>query len=832
MSQTILTAFPTRIVFVRNLLRAVFPDSDGKSYYAQDCADASEALTQNNDLGVLFRKDDRFAALTYASNEYVRRVMGDSHTNLTISEKNGCCFQVSINNLTQSDSGTIKEWLKTKNSKSRINNGLDYALFFTYLLLTSEKCAKTRKPFLLYCLQILDVNDVPETLQLQLDSVDWHTDGHVEAGDRSFGCLTCMTVRLAALLIPTVFCLLGRVEEKYVQAFRVELDNLLRQERLVQKGFEAAQDALCRSNIYFDPRSSETTESTLFPQDFFVIPRFMNANGKEVSPVASIRKGAPGSRVLIMGKTGLGKSLFMQMLTLGCLVEKYKPEHLQKTEPFTNLLQSPTDMAVLSVSARLFSVCYSDPRYKDWTQDLVTLFFQGMWQLSAGYNFYSTQTSQRLFDNQATLPKSYQMTEELRNYVKTLAHQGRLLLLLDSFDEISSGNMREDYFSAVRRFYDEFIGAHIIVCTREMSENTMRSLKNALQMHDQNNSFYLCELNRDQRNSLICKWSNYKKISPDTLIKQIDENHFYDHYAANPYMLSVVCFNWDKEISQIPKDIIQYLLDRMVSIRIAFDESEKNADMRMIMANLLQMVQNNVLYNLAVKMIMEGLHVIDRRYLMDFLKENLKFHNLEPDEVNFYCERIHEILVTESGLLVFADGNDDCYQFINPQILYEMAAKGFYESLMSGTEVDKGQGVLSEKDTTVEDYVGVMVPLICACHDSLPLSEQLISILSLRSYGTQNENELLTRAMMDLVLYRYGANLSTSRTIGEKKRPILWRSQRLLMMRILTSDAFHPTRSEWEKLMSSQAFRMVESFISDEVIRLAEKRVVRPIPAE
>ena len=74
----------------------------------------------------------------------------------------------------------------------------------------------------------------------------------------------------------------------------------------------------------------------------------------------------------------------------------------------------------------------------------------------------------------------WRVTDALRAHLSALAREGRLLLILDSLDEIPRGGMRQAYLEALERFVaaycGEGVGAHVLICCREMSPETMRQV--------------------------------------------------------------------------------------------------------------------------------------------------------------------------------------------------------------------------------------------------------------------------------------------------------------------------------------------------------------------
>ncbi|MDD7732409.1 MAG: hypothetical protein PT957_01505 [Firmicutes bacterium] len=712
-------------------------------------------------------------------------------------------------------SGSLKGWLRESGSRSRINKSFDAALFFAYLLLSREAASSNRRAFFEQCLKIVGITEIDPIVGRQLFYFDVEELGEEdEINGRPFRRLANRGIRFFGLVTLTIFELMGTYSaEKDGETIRKVHDlfaSAFEEEVKASKALEKAQEALFHSIRFFDPRSIQTAK-TLYPQDFFVPPIF-EQNGEKVDmPLSAIKGASKSQRVKILAKTGMGKTAFLQMASISILADRYGSEKTRASlKAFTNYFDLPRDLYVISIPARMFSFCYRDERYQEWTGDFPSLFFNSMWKLSEGYSFFSSQPSPRLMaGSESHSQEKEQMTKAILEALEDLARAGQLLLVLDSFDEISSGSMRTAYLQALSAFYDRYcsypeaheVGAHVIISSREMSPRTMTSLDHALDMVPSISDYRICPLNEDQRRDLVLKWKRFTNIPEEeshALLREIQRNHYYRDYSLNPYMLSVVSFYFGHDLGSITRRFITTLVDRML-------KNNRTADPVLydVLMNILSILQD-----LALESVTAGKPHFSRSQLDRHLTRWMDKDRLSREEVRLAMDRLHEIFVTEVGLIVPAEGADEDYQFINAQIRFELAAKAI-QKILETEEGDFYRHPVLASIVDPKDYVGLMVPLICTINlENVRLAEGLVFDLATRDFSDRTQEEVLVRAMVDLLLNRYGSNITTAAMPGEGDAQYVRRAQRLLLMRLLTSPSFQEMEEDREALAQSPAFRV------------------------
>jgi len=829
-------AMPARSDFLITFLDSIFPDLDvsklkkGPYAYTVACEQAAKELgipyCDELVCGAGIDPNSNLFRLMYEMNDASKVIFGKDSS--LISDEEYKNYTGTLFTFCSQTSGSLKGWLKKTSDSNRINKSFDAALFFTYLLLSRTICKDTRVKFFKYCLSCIGIEDIEYAIEHKLYSFNWNEVGEKDViGGIGFDRLNNKAIVMLGITILTIMELIGTYSAERdfskIQIVHKIFSEYFSKEQLASEMFDSAVKAMLNSNKFFEPRSIQTAKK-LYPQDFYVIPRFFHAGKEAPSPVLKINNSTKSKRLLIMAKTGLGKSAYLQMVTLCMLKKRYGLEGVgyEGLDEISKNLNIPDDMYIISVPARMFSFCYKDERYREWTHDFITLFCNSMWKLSSGFNFYSTQNSQRFSEQINSISNTeYLVTEELIEYIQELARAGKLLLVLDSFDEISSGEMRKAYINTLTSFYDRYccyleegdVGAHVIVSSREMSPKTMHSLEDALELDHESEIFRIESLSQEQREQLVYKWHRFMSIPDEeskAILNQIAENHYYLEYTVNPYMLSVVCFYFGHDLGSITQRFINTLVDRML-------KNNRTADpvIQDVLMNIVKIFQE-----IAGETITTGNPHFSRQKLDRYLNKMIDKTDLSEDAVEEYIERLHEIFVTEVGLIVPADGDDSDYQFINNQIRYELSAKGIQRALEDDEKASIYREIIFPSIKNVGEYVGLLVPLLCDINlENLQLAELLISDLVMYEFHDDEEEKMLIQTMLDLLLNRYGSNIITAVISGKDVARFVNRAQRMLLIRLFSSQNFQPSVAERESIKSVAAFKNNKRWLSDKLLK-------------
>ena len=758
----------------------------------------------------------RLWMLTYALAQYVNSLTGDS-VDVLVDKifKDERSYERFLNSFCDDYSGSLKNWLSEKNGK--INKSFETAVFFTYLMLLTSRSTAEQKKYLDQALSYLGISSVEEAVHHEMIKYNWESCTESNQSSESNNCLSANRAILTLAVINyTLLVAVGEDEKRQAPVERLHqfVLELYNEELKASAAMESAIHAWLNDVQQYEPRSIELTKSGVKPQDFYVYPRFEDSTGASVDPIAALANASASQRIIVRAKTGMGKTMFLHMASLCMLWKNMKPSSVnQALLDLAERISAPTDRYILFIPASMFSFCYSNRKYKNWTLDLVDLFFNCIFELSRSYNFYSGNNIQRysVLQEDEKQVSYHSVSQAIRKQVAELAKQGRLVLLADSFDEIVAGEMRKAYVKALSRFVstycvpvgDDNIGAHVIITTREMSSETMQTLSNVLRVNSKTNEFAILPLTSEQSSLLIANWGRYYGETPLEINKTIlgfASNHFCAEFAVNPYMLSVLCAKKGFAYDRVTQEFINALI-----AKLRLNYRAKNE----VVIDILQS-QNllTILQNVALKTIENGINYFSEVELEKQIKTFISDEELSDNQIVEALQQLHELFVTAVGLIVPADGQDSAYQFINDQIRFFLAARGIRRELANYERRSSIYRNILESQDNVEGYVGLLIPLLSDLKDNADpeLAEMLVSDLALRD-SSEAEEPILVRAMIDLILGRYGANITTPSTVGKSDSGrATKRTQRILMLRLFSSSAFIPNEGEKLSIRRSPAY--------------------------
>lgn len=603
-------------------------------------------------------------------------------------------------------------------------------------------------------------------------------------------------------------------------------EKLIILEQFISKKMEPVHAAILAEKswladvIKFRPRSMDRVQD-LSMQDFYVRPDFEFQKGSREAPLRIISKATTSIRSLIVAQTGMGKSMYVRMSSLcfcrELLDNDLQIEHLSAANELTN------NIYVIYIPAYMFSYCYQNQEYRSWTDDFAKLYFNCMFRLSMAINFDKHDKRQIRIDSECA---NYIIDDELEysplgEYILALARKGRLILIADSFDEIVSGDMRMAYINSLVKFrkhycdFPEAVGAHILLTSREMSQDTMNSLKSAL---ESTNIYKIMPLSPDKQEELIKKWDRaFPGEGIQDNIKQLD-NHFFVELCKNPYMLSVVCGKHGNKINNVTDKLITDVMSLRTSMNVDSLESD-------VLRSVLQPKKlKEIMQNLALETIKQQISHFPKNLLVEYFIPELKGYDLSENEVKYCCETLVSFFTTSVGLIVPADYEDDHFQFISDQIKYELASSKLFQEAPI-FQMQNCLSVLSGMKNDIE-YLALIVPLICKATNSPLISEKLIQNLVLREFESDNL-KLVSRALLDLILQRYGNNITHEHTevSGTPLYDCIVHSDRLIMMRLLSLPSLSLTEVEKKGVLQSNAYRVCSGFLSEYQISLLQPSI-------
>ena len=836
---------PARGSFMGRLLAATFPDMEEmglkRTGYGYSRACRKTAI----DLGLLSRSGLEDIAVG-KEGELFGLMLALSRARMNIFQEKGHAelltsgaylqYQHTLGTFCDDQNGTLKNWLGGPDKPVRIS--YEAALFFTYLMTRREACLRADEQgmswvqaFASYCLSCLGVSGIEEPVAYELSDFAWRCstrsgglDDPVDQallGTEAFCNLSSKSVILLAAALMTVLELLGKDEDKVAGAterFHRFMANLMQEEIDVASGVDEAERSLMDCIRTFEPRSIQVPIGEAWsPLDFYVEPDFCQGDASVSGPLESIGEDSRPRRRLLVAKTGTGKTMYLQTAALKLLKERY--EVLDSGED----VDDGGKLLLISIPAKMFTYCFrSGARYRSWTADFIDLFFNCMWKLYPAENFFSKRSNLDFRPAALDAWGEFKLTEALKRYIKRKAEAGELVALFDSFDEVSSGAERSAYAKALAAFcethciypvQDGKSGALVVVSSREMSPSTMVQLRDSLKLDAHTEAFGICQLTEAQQAELIMKWKSRVEShdaleSSRYLISKIRTNHFLQEYAVNPYMLSVICYDSSLDLSRITQTYIASLVQRM---------AENNSRQDWAIQSVLRRMEK-VLQELAVETIVQGTPHFSASMLDAHLRTKMDTAELADGQVNSFIERLHEIFVTEVGLIVPADGDDESFQFINSPIRFELAARGLQRTFEDSEKVDLYRYTILPYLESVPDYVGLIVPLLCDIKkEDVRLAELLSFDLAFREFKTEQDEKLLLRAMLDLVLARYSLSVLNLADPGTQAKNYVLKAQRVLVLRLLSSPRFSPTAEEARSLLQAPAYKNSEAWLTPQM---------------
>ena len=821
-------SIPSKDEFITKFVEAIFPDLEKLGYkpssygYMNACEKIAREFDIYGDLDCECEIDMRSKvfSLMYELQKYGESIL-NVHNDV-LENDNYRQYTSVFYTICNSTSGNLRSWLEPKTNK--INISYEATLFLSYLLLSREVCVETKKAFFEYVLSVAGITEIEEIVSYKLFSLDITDVKNKEIASGSFDEIQGKGIKLFLATTYVIIYMLGKYDkDKYSDVFAKLYDCFTTTFEAEVSAYESlicAENNLAECIKYFEPRSIVTSQQ-LYPQDFFVIPSFEN---NRENPFKVIKDSKKSRRILIRAKTGLGKSSLLKMAAICMLNKKLGlAENAESSlDAIAKDLDVPEDNFVLFVPAKMFSFCYRNEKYREWTNDFITLFLNAMWKLYPSYNFFVEQGNQKNSFTDEELNLNYRVIAELLEYLEHLSANGKLTILLDSYDEISSGELRDAYLKALTAFNDKYcgfgegeVGAHVIITSREMSDDTMKCINRALELDDNEDLFEISYLNPEQRRELIGKWDKFLGIdATESKIRldQVEYNHFYKDYSVNPYMFSVVCFYLGREMNEITQKYIKALVDKMQKNNRTAD-LKNNRDMDPIIQDVLRNIVK-IMQDIAGETVINGNSHISRRKIDKYIEKFIDKTELSDEDVERYIERLHEIFVVEVGLIVPADGDDSSYQFINNQIRYELAAKGFQRVLEKDEKTIIYREEILPSMASVEEYVGLLIPLICDIED-VQLAELLLSDLAMCEFSNAEEDAILIRSMLDLVLNRYGSSILTIDKKGDNVAKYVNRAQREIILRVMSSPNFAPSEQEKNEIRIAPAYKNNMQWISD-----------------
>lgn len=791
-------ALPKKSRFFKELLSAAFPEinsgteTPGANEYKAACRRVIKELgladkysTSGDFTGFIdfTAGNGDFYSVLHEMNEYNKRVFSQDYFKNNKQEKQEkksfeskmVNYNNALYNLVSSSAKTMESLLDEKSSK--IYRYFETASFFSWLLLKRRECAGTSRDFFEYCLKILGVEEYGEELKycenLSLRDRVFANEKVTENGVE-FCLISDTGARLLILSIFLICALLGRYpdkgKEQISEFYEIVSEEISEKGNLI-KETERSQERLLEKVKVFKPRSV-TKPGSYFVKDFFVLPLFEKDGKKCDPPLTDPGKLKKSTRILITGKTGFGKSMYMRHLTRSILERG--------------------ECVVINVSAKDFSDCYRNRKYREWTKDFIRLFF--MKDLSESGEIQSGEDPGCFF-------------EKNTDHLTDLAKEGKLILVLDSFDEIPQGKTRNAYLTALRKFCTEYcvflekgaIGAHVIMASREMHRETMEEVNRALLYDEENPGGHVIRLKGLDPAGKTKLMENWQRISgEDDLVDELHElmesNHFFRDASDSPYTLTLMCAWFGESYGSMTGKYMDWLERRL---RLRFGEIEDTFVKKVLSEN----------YDLLKRLALETLKGKRKEFDAHMMQRVVDIYIEEKLPDAEYIKKkgqIREILLMQSGLLTPAEGGEELYTFADENLRYAFASKKATEILFSEDGYERFKKEVIDQ-LSLFDCVNVLVRVICEPDMRYAsLVCRLVCDMLLLMTDTTEEERCLVTGIADLLLNRYKVSLISAAAPGKEERRLLVPVQRLMVLRVMASGLFKTDKKELEKMRESE----------------------------
>ncbi len=600
-----------------------------------------------------------------------------------------------------------------------------YSIFFGYLLVTGADNKKIRE-CISYCLENLGIRcDETELEALSDLKVIYDENGYFEEG--------------ALTTFIKLLCEVGRRDKQKpvrIEALKKCLEDCLRDINRKQSLIDNTQKYIYNNIKSFIPRSISNVSDARI-HNIFVKTGFRLGENNADAPLKGIGTNGQIFRGTLTGTTGMGKSIYSQMST-SCLLRRYEDNEKirEELDRFSAAEELPEDMLVISIPARMFSKAYNSDIRKSWVSDnssLEQLFFNFIWNPISGFNPYTSEnldgtgSNRFIEDDNMTLLCEDTIYDFVRQELLKKAKKGKLLLILDGFDEIVVGDMRDRYLRLVNKFRETYDnGAHIFLITRPLSDAAQKAVSGSIDSHS---DYSINPLDTEKKKELLDNWIN-NRILPDAssreyIVDKITNNKYYKEYSDNPYMFSILCLgpNSGKSILKISEDLFNFLYNRLDSSLKTF--KPENPAEKVLLYNVLNRLKTSVM-RVAYESVVRECPAISL-YDITLSEEDGGLDDTDKLKSDNELNRIfRNILTTQAGLIVPANNEDNLYQFINDQLRYYLAARYVKENYADHPEL-----MNDVKD--FDRYSDFFVPLFCQFgrrsedyRVTLPLTEAFI----------------------------------------------------------------------------------------------------------
>ena len=521
------------------------------------------------------------------------------------------------------------------------------------------------------------------------------------------------------LFVQGLFILLSRAGKKAdgysaaIKAFNEDYTEIINNtEGETERYLNDVEAVLYEAAQWYQPRGIKNEK--MRHSEMYVWPLF--AEGRD--PVKELKEAKASTRLVIVGKSGIGKSMYT-----GALIQSWCRERMDY---------------VIYVDAEMFSTAFKEAGRKT-DPDLVSVFLKHYGQAKGNHEY----------------------DENIKKKLMEQAEIGRLLLIFDAYDELSSVEETGSFARSLRKFVNTFCvsnneshGANVIVTTRKRADRVMAHLKSALGIDNNNAAIIeMKDFDIEQQLELVKKWRAKLDFDERKLIDRIRNNRFYKELAATPAFLALICNTTRNEL----KSVIRLYIDNLVEKARSLYRSD-NTTAEIVQEGYLDI--NDILEHSAYETIRENRQSITVNKLSRVLGEtvNRYFNETLEDDPESITGKLIEVITTETGLLISSEDREHEFEFINSMIENFLAAEYIRKS---------GDPVEKLDELNINGVCRTIVPLICS-YDKASELRTVLEIVDHRLIDRYEEDEKALRSVVnDIYNNEYGVSLLTATRSGK-----------------------------------------------------------------
>lgn len=473
--------------------------------------------------------------------------------------------------------------------------------------------------------------------------------------------------------------------------------------------------------------------------DIYVLPKFMSEEGMNIeNPFAT-----PKIRKYILAGSGIGKTKLLESIMLSCAVDEvYK-----------------YDSSMLSDNSK---EKYENGDYRRVKENLFGITSTSYFPVYIP----AKSANEREYESVIELAVMGE-TEFFQEMINAAYKDGKLLILIDSIDELEDSCIK-DFYVKVKGLEKQYPNANIIITSRFTGK---------VRFPIKCDYIRLASFDEEAITKLITYLLSEE--SAEKMLKKIMSNSYFFELAKNPYMLTVMLTSLSGEY---PCDYLESMVNAIIDRRwVKYDVSMSTEGIKLMLGYMACRFifggQSGVQKNEIIKLFNEAKQILENILYTDM------FVNAEKD-----IERFINILSCQSGILnVVVQNYTEKYVFQDELVMCYLAA--YYFVSMANAKMDADIKKLWSNAAWVLDFIdgfssgetvlskdGGRVLAMTMTANILRDTYQWGILYYLIFKGTTSFNEVekqnIATALMDIVNNSFGMVKIVNRDSGEARRLI------------------------------------------------------------